>query len=111
MGIGVPDDKNGCLQDVHWSHGSFGYFPTYTIGSLYASQLYAAISKNNPSIENEIKTGNNKIIWSWLQQHIYKFGRYFNSWDLCEEATGQKLDSKYFLEYAVKKYTDIYETK
>ncbi|HMJ46551.1 MAG TPA: carboxypeptidase M32 [Ferruginibacter sp.] len=109
LGITVPDDKKGCLQDVHWSHGSFGYFPTYTIGSLYASQFYAAILRENPSVE-EGGPGNNKLILSWLQQHIYKFGRYFNSGDLCMHATGQLPDSSYYLEYALKKFTDIYET-
>jgi len=111
LGIIVPDDKNGCLQDVHWSHGSFGYFPTYSIGSLYASQLYAAIIRDNPSIENEVRMGNYKMILSWLQQHIYKFGRYFNSGEMCKQATGQQLNSQFFLEYALKKFTDIYETK
>ncbi|MEI9955529.1 MAG: hypothetical protein WDM90_04280 [Ferruginibacter sp.] len=66
LGIKVPDDKRGCLQDVHWSHGSFGYFATYSLGSLYAAQLYAAITKEKESVEKEIAAGNNKYILQWL---------------------------------------------
>ena len=109
LGLTVPDDKMGCLQDVHWSHGSFGYFPTYSLGSLYASQLYAAILKDKPSVGGGGHQ-NNQLILSWLQQHIYKYGRYFNSGDLCRQATGHPLDNRHYLEYAMKKFTDIYET-
>lgn len=96
LGVTVPDDKQGCLQDVHWSHGSFGYFATYSIGSLYAAQFYAAILQQNPSLQKEISTGNHQLLLSWLQQHIYKFGRYYNSEELCKQATGQLLNSNFF---------------
>jgi carboxypeptidase Taq len=110
LGLTVPDDKRGCLQDVHWSHGSFGYFATYSIGSLYAAQLYAAILQQKPSVLEEIATGNNLTILNWLQQHIYKFGRYYTSEDLCRKATSQTLNSQFFMDYATKKYSGIYET-
>jgi carboxypeptidase Taq len=108
LGVTVPDDKRGCLQDVHWSHGSFGYFATYSLGSLYAAQLYAAILKQNTSIEVEIDGGNTKNILVWLRQNIHAHGRYFTSEDLCKNATGENLNSKYFIDYATKKYTSIY---
>jgi carboxypeptidase Taq len=110
LGLTVPDDKQGCLQDVHWSHGSFGYFATYSIGSLYAAQLYAAILKQNPSVEKEISTGNHQPLLNWLQQHIYKFGRYYTSGELCREVTGEALNSNFFINYATQKYSGIYET-
>ncbi len=110
LGVTVPDDKQGCLQDVHWSHGSFGYFATYSTGSLYAAQMYAAIVQQNPSVEQEIAMGNNQIVLNWLQQHIYKFGRYYTSEELCSRATGQALNSSFFINYATKKYSGIYET-
>lgn len=109
LGIEVPDDKQGCLQDVHWSHGSFGYFATYSIGSLYAAQLYAAISAQIPSLEHDLAKGNNVPLHTWLKQHIYKFGRYYNSNDLCKQATGNTLQSNAFIEYANKKYRAIYD--
>jgi len=110
LGLTVPDDKQGCLQDVHWSHGSFGYFATYSIGSLYAAQLYAAILQQNPSVEEAIANGNNQTILNWLQQQIYKSGRYHTSEELCSKVTGEPLNSQFFINYATKKYTGIYET-
>lgn len=111
LGVKVPDDKRGCLQDVHWSHGSFGYFATYSIGSLYAAQLYAAIASQNSSLDQQLENGDNTVILKWLQQHIYQYGRYYSSEELCEKATGSKLNSKHFINYAGKKYTGIYDGK
>lgn len=108
LGVDVPDDKRGCLQDVHWSHGSFGYFATYSIGSLYAAQLYAAIVLEKPSIVEEMSKGQTQHIWLWLQQHIYPYGRYYNSGDLCVKATGSTLTSSHFIQYATEKFSGIY---
>ena len=110
LGVIVPDDKQGCLQDIHWSHGSFGYFATYSLGSMYAAQLYAAIKKDNGSIENEIAAGNNKNVLNWLKKNIYPYGRYYTSEELCTKATGEPLNTTYFIEYATKKYSDIYSS-
>ncbi|MEO8768606.1 MAG: carboxypeptidase M32 [Ferruginibacter sp.] len=109
LGIKVPDDKHGCLQDVHWSHGSFGYFATYSVGSLYAAQMYAAILKDNPLLVTDISSGKNDGILQWLQQHIYNYGRYYTSEELCKKATGETLNSQYFIDYVTKKYSDIYK--
>ncbi len=108
LGITVPDDKNGCLQDVHWSHGSFGYFATYSLGSLYAAQLYAALERENASLEKEIAAGNNKVVLNWLAKNIYKYGRQHTSAALCKMATGETLNSTHFINYANKKYKEIY---
>ncbi|MEO7445970.1 MAG: carboxypeptidase M32 [Ferruginibacter sp.] len=108
LGIIVPDDRRGCLQDVHWSHGSFGYFSTYSIGSLYAAQFYAAIYGNSGSIimpSNDLDIGKAA---GWLTQHIYPHGRYYNSEELCALATGEKLNPDYFVSYATRKYKEIY---
>lgn len=109
LGVTVPDDKQGCLQDVHWSHGSFGYFATYSIGSLYAAQLYATICKQGLSIEEQLSQGNNRPVLEWLQQHIYRYGRYYNSEELCTHATGESLNSSFFVDYVNKKFSAIYE--
>jgi carboxypeptidase Taq len=110
LGVTVPDDKKGCLQDVHWSHGSFGYFATYSLGSLYAAQLYSAISKENPGIEKQIIEGNTKPILSWLRENIHQYGRFYTSQQLCEKATGELLNSNYFIQYAEKKVNKIYDS-
>ncbi|MEJ7586198.1 MAG: carboxypeptidase M32, partial [Ferruginibacter sp.] len=96
LGVHVPDDRQGCLQDIHWSHGSFGYFATYSLGSMYAVQLYAAIQKENPSIEVEISSGDFRFIQQWLKDNIYRHGRYFSSADLCKKATGETLQPGFF---------------
>ncbi len=104
LGIKVPDDVSGCLQDVHWSHGSFGYFATYSIGSLYAAQFYESIKNKHAGIERDIAIGNYLKVSKWLQNKIYKHGKYFSSEELCLNATGECLNSKYFLNYITDKY-------
>ncbi len=108
LGVTVPDDKQGCLQDVHWSHGSFGYFATYSLGSLYAAQLYAALEDKNKSLQKEIAAGNNTSVLKWLAANIYKHGRYYTSEELCKQATGETLNSTHFINYAHEKYKYIY---
>ncbi len=110
LGVTVPDDKQGCLQDVHWSHGSFGYFATYSIGSLYAAQLFASISEKIPAVSHQIGLSESSQVLTWLQQHIYPFGRYYDSEALCKNATGETLNSRYFIEYATRKFSDIYKS-
>ena len=97
----------GCLQDIHWSHGSFGYFATYSIGSLYAAQLWHTIKEQLPEVELEMKTIGTEKIWNWLKENIYKYGRQFTSEELCKKATGEGLNSKYFIEYAEKKWNVV----
>ncbi len=109
LDVTVPDDKNGCLQDVHWSHGSFGYFATYSLGSLYAAQLYAAFTKGNESIEKEIAAGNNNMVVKWLKENIYEYGRFYTSEELCKKATGETLNSTHFIRYANEKFSKIYQ--
>ena len=104
LGISIPDDKTGSLQDVHWCHGSFGYFPTYSIGSLYAAQFFETIKKRFPDLNNNIENGNYHQIHKWLSDNIYPFGRYFNSEDLCFKATGEKLNPDYFINYISEKF-------
>ncbi|MFN0082855.1 MAG: carboxypeptidase M32 [Ferruginibacter sp.] len=104
LGITVPDDVCGCLQDVHWSHGSFGYFATYSIGSLYAAQFFATIKKAVPAIDSQSDEGNTTKMWEWLQKNIYAHGRFFTSEELCMKATGRVLSSKYFMAYLEEKF-------
>ena len=109
LGISVPNDKNGCLQDVHWSHGSFGYFATYSIGSLYAAQMWNAIQLSHPDVVEQLKTGESNSIFSWLKNNIYSWGRFYNSNELCKKATGEVLNAEHFIKYANEKYKTIYK--
>lgn len=108
LGIIVPDDKTGCLQDVHWSHGSFGYFPTYSLGSLYAAQFYNQLNVTNPSLETDLENGDTHKILEWLQQYIYPFGRKYTSNELCQRATGESLNAGFFKDHLLRKFSFIY---
>jgi carboxypeptidase Taq len=108
LGLKVPGDKNGCLQDVHWSHGSFGYFPTYSLGSFYAAQLFNKAVKQNPAMEQAIENGNNNLLLDYLRKHIFQYGRMYTSEELFSVISGEPLDIKYFLEYLLDKYKNIY---
>jgi carboxypeptidase Taq len=107
LGVEVPDDVNGCLQDVHWSHGSFGYFATYSIGSLYAAQLYESVKEHLDGVEAKIETGNTENVWNWLKENVYAHGRKYTSENLCKKVTGNYLDINSFCSYITKKY--LYE--
>ena len=69
----------GVLQDIHWSHGSFGYFPTYTIGSLYAAQFFTQALYENEKLYNEISNGNNNNLLKWLREKIHKHGKKYSA--------------------------------
>ena len=108
LGVIVPDDKRGCLQDVHWSHGSFGYFATYSIGSLYAAQLWNSINNQQVKTIENLKTGDTSLILYWLRHNIFPFGRFFSSDKLCQKATGESLNAEHFINYVNKKFQSIY---
>jgi carboxypeptidase Taq len=108
LDVNVPDDKQGALQDVHWSHGSFGYFPTYSLGSLYAAQFFAGAKKAIPELEEQIAAGDTAPLLEWLRTTIHNKGRFYTSEELCKEITGEPLNPAYFLQYAAEKYKGIY---
>ncbi|GGB16253.1 carboxypeptidase M32 [Puia dinghuensis] len=109
LGVTVPDDKRGCLQDVHWSHGSFGYFPTYSLGSFYAAQFFAAAENQLPGLHEAIGAGNTAPLLAWLRENIHRWGRRYTSEELCQKATGKTLEIRYFLDYLLDKYVNIYK--
>jgi carboxypeptidase Taq len=104
----VPDDKQGALQDVHWSHGSFGYFPTYSLGSFYAAQFFAEAKKQIIGLEEEISNGNFTRLLQWLRTNIHEKGRQYTSEQLCTEVTGKPLQIDDFVNYILHKYELIY---
>ena len=109
LGVIVPDDKRGCLQDVHWSHGSFGYFPTYSLGSFYAAQFFASAEKQVAGLHESIGQGHTARLLDWLRENIHRHGRHYTSEELCLQATGKPLEIKYFLDYLLDKYGNIYK--
>jgi carboxypeptidase Taq len=109
LGVDVPNDRMGCLQDVHWSHGSFGYFPTYSLGSFYAAQFFNSAQKQAINLGAEITKGDYKPLLDWLRMYIHAHGRRYTSEELCERITGEPLNTGYFLQYVLDKYSKIYE--
>lgn len=108
FGIDVPSDAEGVLQDVHWAGGSFGYFPTYALGSAYAAQFYHAMSKDL-DIEGSLESGSTKAINAWLKEHIHKYHASKYPKDILLEATKEEFNPHYYVEYLKEKYSKIYE--
>lgn len=109
LGIDVPDDSQGVLQDVHWSHGSFGYFPTYSLGSFYAAQFFEQAKKEISNLEKKIEEGNFTELLAWLRRNIHVHGKYYTAQELCERITGEKLNFNHFMKYAQNKFGTIYD--
>jgi carboxypeptidase Taq len=109
LGVAVPSDQQGCLQDVHWSHGSFGYFPTYSLGSFYAAQFFHRASLDLPDLEQNMAKGDTSALLAWLRQRIHAHGRIYTSEELCQRATGEPLKVQYFMDYILAKYGKIYQ--
>ncbi len=108
LGLKVLDARRGILQDIHWSHGSIGYFPTYSLGSFYAAQFFQQAQKDIPDLLKNIEGGNNQPLLDWLRRNIHRHGRFYNAEELCEKVTGEKLNFKYFMSYVEKKFGEIY---
>ena len=109
LGVPVPDDRRGCLQDVHWSFGLIGYFPTYTLGTLYAAQLWEAAHEKLPGLDDQIARGEFRPLLSWLREGIHSHGRRWTAGELCERMTGRELGSKPLLDYLRGKLVPLYE--
>lgn len=109
FGITVPSDSLGVLQDVHWSCGMIGYFPTYTLGNLYAAQFYETAKRDILNFEKEIKGGRFEHILIWLRKNIHIHGKLFSAEELVMNVTEEKLTSKYFIKYLEEKYSKIYK--
>lgn len=108
LDVDIKSDNEGCLQDIHWAHGSIGYFPTYSLGSFYAAQFFAQAKKDIPNLEDTLKQGDCKPLLDWLRINIFAHGRYYLADELCEKVTGERLNFRYFMDYAKAKYAQVY---
>ncbi len=108
LGIDVPSDTEGCLQDSHWSGGSIGYFPSYALGSAYGAQMKAVMEQELGPIAPYIAKGDIAAITAWLKEHIHRFGNFKKPNAIFVDACGQ-FDPKYFADYLTEKYSKIYE--
>ena len=109
LGVVPDDDAHGVLQDVHWSSGLFGYFPSYMLGNLYSAQFFAAAHKDIEDLDAKIAEGRLSELLAWLRENIHRYGKMYEPKELIERVTGQAPDSSYFVRYIVDKYTDVYD--
>jgi carboxypeptidase Taq len=108
LGLDVKHDAEGVLQDIHWSHGSIGYFPTYSLGSFYAAQLMDAAAHNIPGLEAQFSSGRFGPMKEWLNKEIHAHGKQYDSETLCAMVTGKPLDVSHFVRYAKEKFGRVY---
>ena len=110
FGISVPDNSHGCLQDIHWSFGGIGYFPTYTLGNLYAAQFMSAVKRDlgTDSLASDFRRGEFGRLKEWLVENIHRHGQRYRASELCRRATGSTLSPAPFIAYLNEKFTHLF---
>lgn len=108
LGIEPTTETDGVLQDVHWT-SQFGYFPTYTLGNLYAAQIFHKLHSTFPDFDERLATGDSSFIRSWLHEHIHQYGAIYQPAELMQRATGAAPDPQYFVRYLTEKFERVYD--
>lgn len=108
LGITPSNNSEGCLQDVHWSEGLIGYFPTYTLGNLLSSQLFHCIKAQEPNLDDQIASGNFAPLLTWLRENVHSHAAKFLPHEVIQKATGEPLTSAYYADYLNTKFGEIY---
>ena len=106
LGVDVPDDKHGCLQDSHWSGGSFGYFPSYALGSAYGAQMLQNMEKDI-DVWGPVSKGDLSVVSGWLKDKVHQYGSFLEPADVVKNACGT-FDPSVYTDYLTKKYTELY---
>jgi carboxypeptidase Taq len=104
LGVRPPDDRRGCLQDIHWYDGAWGYFPTYTLGAITAAQLFDAAKRAEPGIPAAIGEGDFAPLVGWLRRHVHARASLLPTGELIREATGRPLDPAVFERHLEARY-------
>jgi len=108
LGVAPPDDARGCLQDVHWSHGAIGYFPTYTLGNLYSAQFFEQATKDIPDLDGQLSRGQFEPLIQWLRQNIHEHGQRYRANELVQRITGGPLKPDALLNHLKRKAAEYY---
>ena len=106
--ITPPTDSEGILQDMHWSDGSFGYFPTYLLGTIYDGMYIEAIEKDLGSLDKALEEGRIKDITKWINEKIHRFGSTRKPGEVIKAVCGREVSAEPILKYFKEKYTKIY---
>ncbi len=110
LGIRPESDSKGCLQDVHWSNGYLGYFPTYSLGSVLSAQIYDKIESEIGGLDEKIRQGEFMKLRNWLEENIHQHGKRYKTSELIQKITGQELSSDHFINYIKNKYRKVYQS-
>jgi carboxypeptidase Taq len=108
IGLEPANDREGVLQDVHWSDGSFGYFPSYCLGNMIAAQLWARVRAVRPGIEDDFGRGDFAWLLEWLREHIHRQGRRYGTLELVRRVTGEELSPRHLVQYLRERYGSLY---
>jgi carboxypeptidase Taq len=108
LGVTPPDDRRGCLQDIHWSMGALGYFPTYLLGSLHACQMWEVIHRDLPDLDESMAKGDFTPLIAWLKEHVHSLGRQHRAGDLIERISGKPLSADPFMAHLEAKVGPLY---
>ena len=108
LGVTPPNDADGVMQDIHWSDGMIGYFPSYTIGNVASVQFFEATQRAHPELVEDIRLGRFSTLLGWLRDHVHAHGRKFLPKDLLLRATGSPLTPEPYLRYLRQKFGEIY---
>ena len=107
LGISTDGEFNqGCLQDIHWTDGGFGYFPSYTLGAVNAAQIFAAIKREHPNWQSDLEQGDLGFIRQWLSEKIWQQGCMLESQELMMFATGEESNPRHYLDHLQARYLD-----
>ena len=109
LGVRPENDAEGCLQDIHWSHGNFGYFPTYSLGSAMAAQLFAAAEEDVGDLSGAIADGEFDPLHEWLSENVHRHGKRYETNELVKRATGDEFSADAFINHVSEKYGDLYD--
>jgi len=108
LGVVPPNDAKGVLQDIHWSGGTLGYFPTYALGNLISVQLWERFKTVNPDLESQLRQGDFSSLLSWLRVKIHQYGRKYEPQEMIQRVARSKIDSGPYIRYLNSKYSEIY---
>ena len=108
LGITPPNVAVGVLQDVHWPTALFGYFPTYTLGNVFAGQIWNAVKRDLPDLDSQFEEGEFASLRDWLRENVHRHGRKYLPGELMKKATGEAPTPRYYLNYLREKFTALY---
>ncbi|HEY2161388.1 MAG TPA: carboxypeptidase M32, partial [Solirubrobacteraceae bacterium] len=111
LGLDVTDDAMGVLQDVHWSFGAIGYFPTYSLGNLIAGQLWDRVHQDVPDLDDKLAAGELGDLREWLREHVHQYGSKYSTTELLQRVVGGPIEVGPFVTYLKRKLSDVYDVE